>query len=128
MTMTRRLVNHGIRITASIALLLAVIPSPVRPAKQFGGSTVPNCRPRNFAVTKADADRGDAGSSPSSVTKADSLPIDVKDKLDAELEDEHHATSEPSSPMFNVLPSPSTGTHRELIGRALERATRPLRC
>lgn len=128
MMMTGRFVNHGIRITVAISLLLAVTSSPIRPSKPFDAPTDPHWLPRNFAITTTGADHGDVASSRSSATKAGSLLADVEEALDAEREDELRATSQPSCAMFDVLPSPCFETHRELIGRAVERATRPLRC
>jgi hypothetical protein len=128
MTMTGRFVNHGFRISTAIALLLAVMSSPILPPKPFGAPTGPNCLLRNFAIPKTGADLGDVAASRSSVTKADSLLADVEDELEAELEDELHATSQPSCAMFDVLPSCCSEIHRELIGCAIECATRPLRC
>ena len=61
MTMIRRFVYHGIRTTAAIALLLAVISSPIRPTKPFGAPTVPNCLPRNFAIHKTAPITGNVG-------------------------------------------------------------------
>lgn len=123
MTMTGLFVNHGIRITAGIALLLAVMLSPVRPSKPFGSHTLPNSLPSKFPLTKTGTDNGDVASSRSSLTKASG-----EDELEADLEDELHATSQPSSAMFDVLQSLCSQTHRELIGCAVERAARPLRC
>jgi hypothetical protein len=128
MAMTGRFVNLGVRITASLALLLAVISSPIRPSKPFGAPTSRNCLADNFAFTMMGANHLDDTSSGSSVTKADRVVAVVEDELDAELEDELHATSQPSCVMFDVLRSSCSENHRKLIGCAVERATRPLRC
>ena len=126
MTITRRFVYHGIRTTVAFTLLLAVISSPIRPTKPFGPPTVPSYLPRHFAVIETGDDRGYVAPSRSTLTKADSLLADLKVKHEfAELEEELHATFQPSCAMFGVLPSPCSETHRELIGFAALR--RPAR-
>jgi len=128
MTITRRFVYHGIRTTVAFTLLLVVISSPIRPTKPFGAPAGPKFLPLNFATNNSAADHRVVASSRSSVNKVDSFLSDVKDDLVAELEEELHATFQPSCSMFGVLPSPCSETHRELIGFAALRATRPLRC
>ena len=91
--------HHG-----SDRMLLAVI-SRHWPTKPFGTPAIPGYLPRNFAVIETGDDRGYVASSRSSLTKADSVLADVKikDKL-AELEEELHATFQPTCAMFGVLP------------------------
>jgi hypothetical protein len=124
MTMTGRFLNHGIRISAAIALLLAVMSSPIRPSKPVPTPTGPNCLPRKFATTKTGGDHGGVASSRSSETQVDRLVANFENDLEGEL----NASSQPSSAKLGALASPFSHTHGELNGCAVERAIRPLRC
>jgi hypothetical protein len=121
MTMTGRFVNDGIRILAAVALLIAVMSSPIRPAKASQTALCPRSLPRNFAMLKIEL-------TGRSMEEADSLQSDLEDELDADLEDELTVTSPPASGAFDVLPSPSPKPYSQLVDFAVALAARPLRC
>ena len=128
--MTGRIVDHGIRILAAAALLLAVMSSPILP-RVSRTTPPPNFLPRNFAILDDDK-IGHSGqlamSARPCLREADSLPSDIEEELDADLEDELTVTSPPDSVSFDVLPSHSPGPHCELVRFAVPFAARPLRC
>jgi hypothetical protein len=128
MTMTGRFVYHGVRILAAVALLLAVISSPIRPTGASHTAPSRNCLLRNFAILKIGHSGQFAMSARPSFREADSLRSDFEDGLDADIEDEPTVTSPPASASFDVLPSPCPEPYSELVSFAVARAARPLRC
>jgi hypothetical protein len=128
MTMAGRFVDHGIRILAAVALLLAVMSSPIRPLTAFHKALSPNYFLHNFAILKIGHSGQFAMSALPSLREADSFLRDSKDELDADLEDELTVTSPPASVSFDVLPSPRPKPHSELVSVAVALAARPLRC
>jgi hypothetical protein len=128
MTMIGRLVDHGIRILAVVALLLAVISSPIRPTGASHKAPVPNFLLRNFAILKIERSGQFAMSARLSFREADSLWSDFEDELDADIEDELMVTSPLASLSFDVLPSPCPEPYFELFSSAVAPAPRPLRC
>lgn len=126
MTMCRRFVTHGICILAAVALLLAVMSSPIRPV---GRSTPPpNYLTRNFAILKF----GHIGqfAMPARPTSrvADALQSEIEDERDADIEEEPTVTSPPASVCFEVIPSPCPPPYSERVSFAVALASRPLRC
>ena len=135
MTMTRRFVDHGMHILAAVALLLAVISSPIRATGASHPAPSPNYVPRNFAIHEIGHSGQFAMSArPSSRHReAASLRFDIEDfDLEDELadieDDELTETSPPASVSFDVLPSPCPKPYSELVGFAVPLAARPLRC
>jgi hypothetical protein len=130
MTMTRRFIDHGIPILAVVALLLAVISSPVRPTRASHAAPPPNYLPRNFAILEMGHSGPSAISARPSLREGHSLRSDIEDELDAEidLEDELTVASPPASGSFDVLPSPCPEPYSELVRFAVALAARPLRC
>jgi hypothetical protein len=127
MAMTGPFVNHGIRITAVVALLLAAMPSPIRPPGPSHPAPPPNHLPPNFAILEF-GHRGQlAMSARPSMREADALQSGIKDELDADIEDDLTVTSPPAFVPFDVLPSPCPERYSELPSFALAVA-RPLRC
>jgi hypothetical protein len=141
MTMSGCFVDLGMRILAAVALLLAVMSSPIRPTR--ASHTVPphNYLPRNFAPLAGWADNiGHCGQlamwARPSWREADSLQSDIEgslqsdiaDELDADIEDELTVTSPPASVSFDVLPCPCSAHYSELVSFAVPLAARPLRC
>ena len=126
--MTARFVDHGIRILTAVALLLAVMSSPIPSTRAFHTAPPPNHLPRNFAILKFRRSGQFAMSARPSFREADSLRSDFEDGLDADIEDELTVTSPPASVSFDVLPSPCPEPHSERVSFALAMAARPLRC
>jgi hypothetical protein len=129
MTMTGRFVDHGVRILAAVALLLAVISSPIRPTGL--SYTVPSSHhlPHNFAIFKFGPSRPfEMSARPSGLREADSLQSDIEDELDADIEDELTVTSPQASGSFDVLPYPCPEPYSELVSFAVPLAAQPLRC
>jgi hypothetical protein len=133
--MIRRFVDHGIRILAAVALLLAVMSSPIRPTGLAYRAPSPTYLPRSFAFLKighSGQEIGHSGqfarSARPSLREADSLQSGIEDELDADIEDELTVTSPPASVSFEVLPSPRPAPYSELVRFAVLLAARPLRC
>jgi hypothetical protein len=128
MTMTGRLVDHGIRILAALALLLAVLSSPVLATSASHTAPPPNFLPRNLAIHKI-GHRGQlAMSARPCLREAGSIQSDIEDDLDADIEDELIVTCPPASVFVDVLPSPYPQPYSELVSFAVGLAARPLRC
>jgi hypothetical protein len=128
MTMTGRFVDHGIRILAALALLLAVMSSPIRPTRASHTAPAPTYLPRNFAILEIWHSGQFAISARPSLSEADSLPSDFEDELDADIEDELTETFPRASGAFNLLASPCPEHQSELVTFAVALVARPLRC
>jgi hypothetical protein len=128
MTMTGRFVKHGICTLAAVALLLAVMSSPIRPTGLACRTSSPNRLPRNLAILNIGYSGQFAMSARPSLRDADSLQSDIEDELDADIEDELTVKSPPATVSFDVLPSPSPEPHSERVSFAVAMAARPLRC
>jgi hypothetical protein len=129
MTMTGRLVDRVIRILAAVALLLlAVMSSPVPPARASHTAPPPNFLPRNPAIHKIGHRAHLAMSARPCLREAGSIQSDIEDDLDADIEDEVTVTSAPASVFLDVLPSPYPEPYSELVSFAVGLAARPLRC
>ena len=126
MTMTRRFVDHGIPMLA-VAVLLAVISSPIRPTS--ASQPPPNYLPRNFAIPDKIGHSGQfAMSAPLCLRQSDSVQSDIADELDADIEDELTVTSPPASVSFEILPAPCPRHYSRVVRFAIPLAARPLRC
>src|SRR5947209_4536086 len=119
MTMTGRFVDHGIRILAAAALLLAVMSSPIRPTGASHKAPSPNRLRRNFASFKIGHSGQFAMSARPSLREADSLQSDIEDGLDADIEDEPIVTSPLAFVSFAVPPSPCPKPYSELVSFAV---------
>ena len=86
--MIGRSVDHGIRILAAVALLLAVMLSPIRPTQAPHTAPSHNHLPRNFAILEIWHGGQFAMSARPFLREADSLQADIEDELDADIEDE----------------------------------------
>ena len=126
--MTGRFVDHGIRILAAVALLLAVMCSPIRPTRASHTAPSPDDLPRNFVILNNGYSGQFAISARPSLREADSLQSDIEDELDADIEDELTVKSPPASVSFDVLPSPCPEPYSERVSFAVALAARPLRC
>lgn len=126
--MSGRFVNHGIRILVAVALLLAVMSSPILPIRRSHTVPPPSYLPRNFAILKVGHSGQWVMSARPSLGEANSLQSDLEDELDADLEDELNVTSPSASVSFDVLPSPCPKPNSERVGFAVALAARPLRC
>jgi hypothetical protein len=122
------LVEHGIRILAAVALLMAVISSPIRPTGLSYTAPARDHLPRNLAIHNIGHSGPFAISARPSFREADSLQSDIEDELDADVEDELTVTSPLASGSFDVLRSPCPEPYSELVSLAVALAARPLRC
>ncbi len=128
MTMTGRFVDHGIRVLAAVALLLAVMSSPILPTSASQTAPPPNYLPRNFAILKIGHSGQLAMSARPAFREADAIQSDIEDELDADIDDELTVTSPPASVSSDVLPSPCPKPSSKLVSFAVAFAARPLRC
>ncbi len=126
--MTGRFVDHGIGILAAVALLLAVMSSPILPTTASYTAPSPDDLPRNFVILNNGYSGQFAMSARPSLREADSLQSDIEDELDADIEDDPTVISPPASVSFDVLPSPCPETCCERVRFAVALAARPLRC
>jgi hypothetical protein len=128
MTMTGRFVDHGIRILAAVALLLAMVSLSIRPTGTSHTAPSPNYLPRYFAILSTGPSGHLVVLARPTVREADSLQSDIEDELDADIEDELTVASPPAPVSFDVLPSPCPEPHSERVSFAVALAARPLRC
>ncbi len=129
MTMMGQFVDHHIRMLAAVALLLALLCSPIgRPTRACQTTPSPNSLPRNSVIHNKGYSGQFAMSARPSLGEVDSLQSDIEDELDADIEDELTVTFPPASVSFDVLPTPSPEPYAERVRFAVARAARPLRC
>jgi hypothetical protein len=128
MTMTGRFVDHGIRILAAAALLLAVLSSPIRPTGASHKVHSRNHFRRDFAILIFGHGGQFAMSARPSLREVDSLQSDIEDGLDADIEDAPTVTSPLATVSFDVPPAPSPEPYYERVSFAVALAARPLRC
>ena len=125
--MTGRLVDHGIRILAAVALL-AVMSSPTRPTRASHTAPSPDDLPRNLVILDTGYSAESAMSARRSLREADALRSDIEDELDADIEDELTEKSQPATVSLDILPSPCPEPHSERVSIAVALAAPPLRC
>jgi hypothetical protein len=131
MTVITRLVNHGIRMLAAVALLLAVMSSSIRPNRAPRITSTPDYLSRNFATPKIPkvGHRGHSAVSASlSSRRADSVQPEIVSEMDADIEDELTVTFLPTCASFEVFPSPCPEAYAEVVRFGVAFAARPLRC
>jgi hypothetical protein len=128
MPMTGRIVEHGIRMLAAVALLLAVTSSPIRPTGASQTVPSPIFVLRNLAILEIQHSGQFAMSARPSLREADPFRSDFKDGLDADIEDELTVTCPQASVSFEVLPSPCFQPYFVLVSFAVAPVARPLRC
>ena len=126
--MTGRLVEHGIRILAAVALLMAVVSSPIRPTGLTYTAPSPKYLPHNLADLKIGHSGQFAMSARPFVREADSLQSDIEDELDADIEDELTVASPPAPVSFDLLASARAEPYSERVRFAVALPGRPLRC
>ena len=117
---SREILKRGICIASALALLLAVMTSPIRPSSAAGGYPRPDCLRRNFAIPPTHSTR-------LSVTSVTSLSGRVK-ALRSESEEEVSRTASPPCSPFDSPPPPVSFPLGDLTAFVLIRSTRPLRC
>ena len=122
------LVDYGIRILAAVALLLAVMSSPIRPTRASQTARTPNYLRRSFAVLMPGHSDQVAMSARLSFRESNSLQLDIEDEGEADIEDEPTVTSPLASVSFDVVPAPCPEPYSELINFAVALAAPPLRC
>lgn len=132
MTIMVRFVDHDVRIqavgTLLLALLLAVMSSPIRPSITSPTAPSPNYLLRNFAVLN-DAHSGQTSASArDSLRDAVFLTSYLQDELDASTEEELTATSPPTEASFGISPSSYVKPHFEWTVVASARIALRLRC
>jgi hypothetical protein len=128
MAMIGCLVDYGIRVLAAVALLLAVMSSPIRPTRASQTARTPNYLRRNLAVLMPGHSDQVAMAARPSLRESDSLQLDIEDEGEADIEDESTVTSPLASVSFDVLPAPRPEPDSELIDFVIAIAARPLRC
>jgi hypothetical protein len=129
MTKTGRFLDHGIRILAAAALLVAVMLSPILHTSASHKASPRNFIRRNFTIFKIGPSGKFAMSArPVLGEEAVSLHSDIEDELEADIEDEPTVTAPPTSLSHDVLPSPGLKPCSELDSLAVALAARPLRC
>jgi len=128
MTMTGHFFDHRIRILAAVALLMAVLSSPIRPTGAPHAAPSPDFLLRNIANLKIEHSSQFVMSGRPCFREAESVQSDFEDGLDADTEDELTLTSPQASVRFEILPSPSPETYFERDYLALTPAAQPLRC
>jgi hypothetical protein len=128
MTMTGRFVDHRNRILAAVALLLAVVSSPVRPTGAPQTAPSPSFFLRSIANLRIEHGIQFAMSGRPCFREADCIQSDFEDGLDADTEDELTVTSPQASVSFEVLPSPSPEAYFERGSLSLTPVAQPLRC
>lgn len=126
--MTGRTVNHGIRIAAALALLVAVMTSPIRPSRLSGTSPRPNHLLRNFGIAKPRAPQRPGTMALPSIGQARVIGADLEDELEVDIEDELWATLPPPRASSDILPSPSPGPQHMPADPGVAAVIRPLRC
>ena len=126
--MTGFFVDHGIRSLAAVALLLAVMSSPIRPTGASHTAPSPDYLPRNFVILNNGYSGQFAMSARPSLREEDAFQSEVEDALDADVEDELTVKSPPASESFDVLPTPCPEPYSERVRFAVAFAARPLRC
>jgi hypothetical protein len=117
---SRNLFKHGICVTSALALLVAVMTSPIRPSRSNPGLSYPNYLRRNYSIPPTDSTRP----SPTSIT---SLQVRVK-ALRSEDEKKLVGTTRLARCPFDLPPHPSLTPPRDLSTVGPLRASHPLRC
>src|SRR5690242_11201837 len=103
MTITGRFVDHGIRISVALALLLAVMSSPFRPTRASQKAPPPGHLPPNFALLDVWHIGQLAMSALPSLREGDSFDSDPEEELDADIEDELTVSSSPAFVSFQAI-------------------------
>jgi hypothetical protein len=117
----RPLLHHGIRVATAIALLVAVIISPIRPARSVGGSSHPVHLRHNFAGPTTHTPRH-------AVTSVTPRPVRVKALPSENEEEELSETTWSACCPFDPPPDPSSKPGQALAAFGPDRVTHPLRC
>jgi hypothetical protein len=113
--------HHAIRLTTALALLAAVMTSPIRPSKAAGGGSHPDCLRRNFGIpAKADTAHRPASPVPSRVVQVKALSSERRLDLTGDSARQY---------VDPACPSPaSPEPERDSTAFRLDRAIHPLRC
>jgi len=127
MTMSGRLVDHGLHSLA-VVVLLAVASSPILPTRASHAACPANSFSRNHAISKAEHSSQTALSASPCLSEADTLPSEIEDELEADIEDESSVTTRLASVSLDVLPSPCPQPYSARVCIAVAIAARPLRC
>src|SRR5262245_60452360 len=106
MTMTSRFVAHGNSILAAVAVLLAMMCSPIRPDRVSHKVPLPNLLPRNFGKHRTVPVGQLKVPSHLLLSELASLSSETEDDLDADLEDELTAIIALAAVSSEILPSP----------------------
>ncbi|WP_165234071.1 hypothetical protein [Aquisphaera insulae] len=124
--MRGRLIHHGIRSLVALALLVAMVISPIRPARALGALSSPSFQARQITKIGGRDLIGAVGQP--SLKQAHFLQADIKDELEAEIEDDLIVIVPPAFASSQILPSPRIESCSEPIHFAVALVARPLRC
>ena len=117
----RRTHNTGLRILAALALVVAVLTSPIRPTKWLGAGGERDCLRRNFALAKVSP-------LPCSVKQVPSRLVQVKAIASETDEEEFTGAVRSAVSYFDLHSTPSTKPGRNPISPGLALTIHPLRC
>lgn len=113
---------------AALALLLAVMSSPIRPTGASHTASSHHCILCNLAILDVQHSAQFAMSARLSLSMAAPLPSDFEDDLDADIEDDLNETAATASGSFDVLPTRCPERYSERASFPVALAARPLRC
>jgi hypothetical protein len=116
---SRMVLKHGICLATMLALVLAVVPPPVRPSSSPFGS-LPIGR-----VHRTPGNHLSRSHRPTAVVVS---PTERVKALRSESEELRDRAATSSSPAFDVNLVPSRTPHSEFTASVPHRANRPLRC
>jgi hypothetical protein len=113
--------DRAIRLATALALLAAVMTSPIRPPKASGDGSHVDCLRRNFGIpAKADTTHRLASTAPSRVVQVKALSSESKPDWTADSARQH---VDPA-----CVPPATLEPERHSTTFALGRAIHPLRC
>jgi hypothetical protein len=116
----RNVLDRGVCVASALALLLAVMTSPIRPVDTLRTCSPPNCLRRNFAIPPTHTARH--------FLKLATLGASLVKAVRSENEEEKLSrASRPAWYFFGLLPSPNASSSK-LITPGLIRVSQPLRC
>ena len=119
---TQSVLNYGIRVTSALALMLAVMNSPIRPSRFGTDQSGRDFLRRNFATASVPLTRLSLTSVPS---RADRIKAFVSENSEEEF---GRATTPPACGPRDLRPTPSLKSPRAFATIGVDFAARPLRC
>ena len=113
--------KHSVCLGCTVALLVAVMASPIRPMRSAGASA-PNCLRRNFAIPAAKNKLTRV-----SVRLAVSDPVQIK-ALASEAEEEPRSMTDAVTRLIALPPTPSIKPAQAMAVKGPSSTLHPLRC